>query len=278
MRLRLLVLIFASVAALSSLPTAAPAESQTAVVNGISKLFVRRGPGMQFPPFASLSEGSVVEIQSMEGQWARIGTANGQVGYVQRRYLETGRGETAPSPTKAAATVTRRARTPSPTRTTARAASPSPRRSAVPTATIPAIATITPTRTVTAAVTATSVPPTATVESGEDSGADGERDIEQGFADSYRSGSEPREVIDNAAIHRELQTLRIAVERLQRRLDEHAGLPTSLLPDAGDLSSESASISGGAVLLALIGAVGGWFLGSNYTRKQERGRRSRIRF
>lgn len=76
----------------------------------------------------------------------------------------------------------------------------------------------------------------------------------------------------------ELRQLRVAVERLQRRLDEMSGGPTSGLPMVNTPEEPPSTISGGAVLLCLLGVLVGWLLGSAYTRNQERGRRSRIRF
>ena len=289
------------------------AESQTAVVNGISKLFVRRGPGMQFPPFASLSEGSIVEIQDVDGTWARINTANGQVGYVQRRYLETGKGETAPTATRAASTPTRAPATATRAATATRPAATATR--ALPTWTRPA-ATATPTR-----VPATATPPAtrtreqpvevdtptpspqhsrstpATVVSAPSARhtltpqatVTATPTVEETVAPVIgidEDSAPPAPIasgtgstaVDEGAIHRELQSLRIAVERLQRRLDEYSGVPSSsMLPTNGE-RQEPSSVSGGAVLLSLVGAAVGWFLGSSYTRKQERGRRSRIRF
>ena len=244
------------------------AEAETAVVNGISKLFVRRGAGLEFPPFASLSEGSVVEIKAVEGEWAQIVTANGQVGYVQRRYLETGRGETA----RATLTPTRRAtrtRSPRPTRT------PTVMRpSATPTA---VRATRTPTElpptersadsTPTVSVADTATPTTApAVADGEEVRDESPAATVVGTPGSY-----------DGAIHHELRQLRVAVERLQRRLDEISGAPSGAIPMVEPVE-ESSSISGGTVLLTLIGIAIGWALGAAYARNQERGRRSRIRF
>lgn len=67
------------------LPVAASAT--TALVTGTEWVFVRRGPGNQFPPFARIPSGSTVEVQEIEGDWARIVTANGQVGFIHKKFL-----------------------------------------------------------------------------------------------------------------------------------------------------------------------------------------------
>ena len=41
----------------------AAAQSNTAVVTGTQRVFVRRGAGTEFPAFATLERGSVVEVQ-----------------------------------------------------------------------------------------------------------------------------------------------------------------------------------------------------------------------
>lgn len=75
-------------------------------------------------------------------------------------------------------------------------------------------------------------------------------------------------------LHAELTRLTAAVEGLQRRLDtQPAADPAASSPD-----SSSPPVSATSVLFAMIGILVGWLVGGTYGRKQERGRRSRIRF
>src|SRR5437870_3286473 len=65
-----------------TLPAPIWAQSGTAVVTGADRVFVRRGPGSEFAPFATVDKGSTVEVRSVQGEWALIVTAGGQSGYV----------------------------------------------------------------------------------------------------------------------------------------------------------------------------------------------------
>lgn len=78
--------------------SAISAQSKTAVVVGTSQLFIRRGPGTEFPPFATLTGGSQVHVQELHGQWARVATASGQVGYVHVKFLRMVEEEPEPTP------------------------------------------------------------------------------------------------------------------------------------------------------------------------------------
>ncbi|GBD26140.1 hypothetical protein HRbin30_01469 [bacterium HR30] len=83
------------------------AQARTAIVTGTEWVFIRRGPGNQFPPFARVPSGSTVEVQEIRDDWAQIITASGQVGFIHVRFLsfpdELGR---APAPTTPRATPT----------------------------------------------------------------------------------------------------------------------------------------------------------------------------
>src|SRR5574337_1505652 len=83
--------------------TATWAQGNTAVITGAEHVFIRRGPGTEFPPFATLSQGATVEIQEMLGEWARIRTVTGQSGYVRSTFLSPiGERPPAPPPPRAA--------------------------------------------------------------------------------------------------------------------------------------------------------------------------------
>ncbi len=76
--------------------------------------------------------------------------------------------------------------------------------------------------------------------------------------------------------HAEITRLATAVEGLERRIDARAS--------GGDAAPATPADGGGhgvsatAMLFAMIGILVGWLIGGTYGRKQERGRRSRIRF
>ncbi|GIW43836.1 MAG: hypothetical protein KatS3mg077_1118 [Candidatus Binatia bacterium] len=63
------------------------AWATTAIITGTEWVFVRRGPGNQFPPFARIPSGSTVEVQEVRDDWAQIITASGQVGFIHVRFL-----------------------------------------------------------------------------------------------------------------------------------------------------------------------------------------------
>lgn len=222
------------------------AQAQPAVVEGTTQLFIRRGPGTDFPPFATLTGGSQVEVQERRGSWARVTTASGQVGYVHTKYLRVLEDEAAkPTATKPT--------TPQPT---VAATSPRPTR--------PASAPMTPTRRRRAAeAAATPTDPSPTPDTTDTSSP---------------APTETRPWLPakpaNGNVQREIERLSEAVEALNRRLDQRFPLPDGITTPPGDAT---AGVSGGAVLLGLVGVFVGWFLGATYQRNKERGRRSRIR-
>jgi uncharacterized protein YgiM (DUF1202 family) len=225
---------------LAMMPLGAAAESRPAVVEGTTQLFIRRGPGTEFPPFATLTGGSQVQVEETHGAWARVTTASGQVGYVHARFLKMARAaETAPPPTSESATV-------------------QPTRWMSPTGAAP-----TEIRTSTATEveeqTTPVIEPTATP-------------VELPLEPQVRgSAGPPVSLPDEQA---EIRRLADAVEALGRRFDQRLPLPNG----AGSTMIEpTTGVSGGAVLLGLLGVIVGWLLGATYQRNKERGRRSRIR-
>ncbi|MCX8072515.1 MAG: SH3 domain-containing protein [Candidatus Binatia bacterium] len=176
----LVSLILWCLAALASLHAGAnPAQARTAIVTGTEWVFIRRGPGNQFPPFARIPSGSTVEVQEVRDDWAQIITASGQVGFIHTRFLSF---PEAPHP--GLATVTPRDQpagmsdlpptpwhqgvrsevatimpTPVPTRTPPPTRTPRATRTPFPTRTLTATRTITPTRSPSLTRTA---PPTRT--------------------------------------------------------------------------------------------------------------------
>lgn len=130
------------------------AQARTAIVTGTEWVFIRRGPGNQFPPFARIPSGSTVEVQEVRDDWAQIITASGQVGFIHVRFLsfpdETSRQIVPPS------RATPHHLTPSsPAMATPEA---SPRHTAAARAEFPQASTKTPTLTPTLKATRTPVP------------------------------------------------------------------------------------------------------------------------
>src|SRR5215468_850781 len=62
-------------------------QPTTALVTGVDRLVVRRGPGKRYAVFAVLSRGAKVDVHQIKGEWARIVTAAGQRGYVNGNFL-----------------------------------------------------------------------------------------------------------------------------------------------------------------------------------------------
>jgi hypothetical protein len=234
-------------------------------VTGAQRVQVRRGPGKHFPAFAVVNRGSKVDVQDIDGDWARIVTAAGQRGYVNSAFLTlTGERERAAVP---AATTLAAPRTGSPDAAELRA--------------------------VTDRSKALEAELRTASERGKALEADlrgaGERNkaleaeihgLQQQVAE-LKSRPEPASaaaVAGTEHVQTELARLAAAVEGMQRRLDARpAG--DAAAPMTTVLGDEPASVvSAGAVLLGMFGVLVGWFLGGAVGRKQERGRRSRIRF
>ncbi|HVN85010.1 MAG TPA: SH3 domain-containing protein [Candidatus Binatia bacterium] len=63
------------------------ADTTSAVVTGAELLYVRRGPGVGFPAFATIERGERVEVERLDGVWALVHLASGQSGYVHSTFL-----------------------------------------------------------------------------------------------------------------------------------------------------------------------------------------------
>jgi hypothetical protein len=227
-------------------------QANTALVTGAERVFVRRGPGTEFPPFASLARGSVVEVQEMQGEWSRVKTASGQVGYMHSNFLalpnEAGTGAGAvrsqpsgPAPTPAPALVP-----PPAVRSDSAALNALAEKNKALEAQVGALQE---------ELTALKNRPTQPAPT----------------AAPAASG-------DSEDLRAELKRLTAAVEGLQSRV---GGGVSSSAPPAGDAVPAEAterSVPSAALLLGAVGLLLGWLLGAAYGRSQERGRRSRIRF
>lgn len=232
---------------------AASAQSRQAVIAGAEMVFVRRGPGMNFPPFARLNKDSVVTIKGHQGEWVQVETASAQVGFVHGKYLTPLDREEAAAlapPLAAAGTAATtaetgdRAATPEATEATAERAAdrlaPWPPEIDPKDEIVPDLA-----------VAAPSDP----------------------FLRPERRTSMAEE---RAAIAEEIRLLTAAVANLERRIADNEPIDDGF--GSADRESDGGSVLGGAVLLGLLCTGIGWYLGSRYSRAQERGRQARIRF
>ena len=81
----------------ASAETASPAEGERSATVSTSngRLRVRSGPGADYDIVAYLNDGDTVTVLSVEGDWAKIRTADGQEGYTSVEFLNI---EEAPAP------------------------------------------------------------------------------------------------------------------------------------------------------------------------------------
>ncbi|MFI5398132.1 MAG: SH3 domain-containing protein [Candidatus Binatia bacterium] len=224
------------------------AQGNTAIVTGADHVFIRRGPGTGFPPFATLSEGATVEIQEMQGEWARVLTANGQSGYVNSTFLSLP-GEHPAKPSAVAMPAT----------TPTAASTPVEHQSA-------ALRTLTEQNKSLSAEVRRLQDELATMKS---------------QAEVMPSPAPTSAPVANEfeRLHSDLARLGAAVEHLQRRLDVETSAPRenvapSMAAPPEGVQRMTASTAG---LLAAIGFCIGWLLGNAYGRRHERGRRPRVR-
>ncbi|MFQ5665909.1 MAG: SH3 domain-containing protein [Candidatus Binatia bacterium] len=225
-------------------PVTASAQGSTAVVVGAERLFVRRGPGKTFPAFATVTKGTTVEVRELRGEWARIVTAGGQVGYVSSNFLAL------PSQERWGAAEASAVTPAAPARATAQAA--------------PGTLTLTErnralkaqVNRLQAELAARRSPPAATP----------------------ASKAAPGAGTDLERLHAELQRVAAVVDDIHRRVGGHAQSGTTRPATNAGMGKTPPAVSSTAIVLGLLGLVVGWLLGAVYGRSQERGRRSRIRF
>jgi hypothetical protein len=234
------------------LPPVGWGQGGTAVITGARRVFVRRGPGLEFQPFATLTNGTTVDVQEMQGEWARITTAGGQVGYVSSTFLAL------------PAEAERQSATP--------AAAPPP--GAAPMRSEPA-----PVRAVTERNKALEA---------EVRNLQQELEAQKSRADATPVpapvATTPVGTTDIEQLKGQLARLTTAVEGLQRGLAdarlaaEPPAATTTTTTPATPADGSPHSVSSTAILLGVVGLGVGWLMGSAFGRRQERGRRSRVRF
>ncbi len=90
-----------------TLAAAHGAERVAGVVRAAEAVYLRRGPGTEYPAFATLLRGAEVEVQGITGAWAAVRTASGERGYVHVAFLDLPAGATLPhvTPPGPAATI-----------------------------------------------------------------------------------------------------------------------------------------------------------------------------
>jgi len=73
--------------ALCVLLSAGRAVAVPAVVGGTELLYVREGPGTDYPVLSTLPRGDKVEAETTAGAWVRVRLAGGREGYVFAKYV-----------------------------------------------------------------------------------------------------------------------------------------------------------------------------------------------
>jgi hypothetical protein len=217
----------------------------TAVVTGADRVHIRRGPGLDHPPVATLPRGTTVEVQAMQGEWARVVTPHGQIGYVNSTFLALP-GEKPVAPPAAV---------PQAVPATPMAAEPA------------AVRSLREENAALAAQLRSVQDELNTLKSGPE--------LTAGAA-SPPTPQLVTAIPDAEQLHKEIGRLSAAIDGLNRRLDAN---PASDAMPITDVPTEMPHVVSTATLvLAGIGIFFGWVMGSAYGRRQERGRRSRVRF
>ncbi|HXQ21542.1 MAG TPA: SH3 domain-containing protein [Candidatus Acidoferrales bacterium] len=222
------------------------------MVTGAKRVFVRRGPGLEFQPFATLTNGTTVDVQEMQGEWARITTVGGQVGYVNSTFLSL------------PAEAERQSATP--------AAPPPP-------GTAPVRSEAAPLH----AVNERNKALEAEVRSLQQE-LEAQKSRAEATPVAAPAATTPGGATDIEQLKGQLAHLTTAVEGLQRGLAdarlaaEPPAATTTTTTPATPAEGSPHSVTSTAILLGVVGLGVGWLMGSAFGRRQERGRRSRVRF
>ncbi len=246
----------------------AAAQTNSAVVTGSEHLLLRRGPGAQFAPFATLTNGTTVEVQELQGKWARVVTAGGQVGYVKSNYLALHGEKPRHTPARSVTAAT-------------------PARSHTPAHSVtPAAPAATPDRAALAALEERNRELEAEIQRLRDDLAAAEAGaaatpgpvVTLAPAAGTPAASEPGNLSGGEPLQAELRRLTALVEALQTRLDERPPDPAPPLPLGAPFQEPPRAVSPAAVLLGIGGLGVGWIMGSMLGRREDRSRRPRVRF
>jgi hypothetical protein len=204
------------------------AEPVVATVRGAEALYVRRGPGTEYPAFATLEKGEQVQPQSRSGAWVLVRIPSGEEGYVHGNFLDLPAGAQLSGTEEPAA----------------------PAESSEPTH-------------------AESPPPAVDVAVDVAS--------EQPAAPMIPAPAPPAtpSVGDLAGLQADVQRLL----RLTEEVHDELATPPTLGPTNGSAVGYDQTPDPGPILaLAGAGLVLGFMLGTVYGRRQERNRRTRVRF
>lgn len=282
MAARLLPLGIVALALSTVLVHVAVAQPSTVAFVGADRLALRRGPGKEFPPFDSLKAGSRVEIEEIEGEWARVITPNGQRGYVHSNFLQIP-GEPAPAaapgqesprplPTATVPRPTERKRppTPSPTRTQKKRATATPSWTATRRADA-AAAAATPT-----AERSRQLTEEVNTLSARNAALEAELRAALDTVAALKGGAAASTPAAGADVSDELIRLTAIVNALQKQLEaQTARAGTGTISPVADVRQGLSSATVGA---GVLGIAVGWVLGTLLGRRADRSRRGRIRF
>jgi uncharacterized protein YgiM (DUF1202 family) len=267
-------------------------QTNMATVTGADRLAVRRGPGKQFPPFASLTAGSKVEVEELQGEWARIVTGSGQRGYVHSNFLSISAAGTTEAGTSAAAATTGATTTTSTpavapgdgAATRALATELQAARTSQKKLESELQAANDRTKALQSALDAATTRGKALeaeVGSLRERGRTLETELQaaQGEITTLRNrtqvaGAPAPSAGEPADLQAQVRRLTAAVEALERRLGRSS--ETGASETTPETATDPPSFSGVAILLGLAGVAAGWMLGGLFGRKPDR--RSRIRF
>jgi Bacterial SH3 domain len=213
----------------------------TGRVKGVEALNVRRGPGTQHPAFATVQRGAELEVLGLDGSWVKVRLPSGETGYVHIGYLELPAGVSIP----------RIEATPEAAQTAA----------ANPTATATPAGEATPVDSLAAlqAENAELRARLAALQMGTPSAGEATPAASPGSGD----------------VNADLQRLIRLTEEIRGELALRDAQKTPAAPpiDATEPPGQAATLA-----LAGAGLVFGFVLGTAYGRRQERNRRTRVRF
>jgi len=215
------------------------AEARPATVTGADRVFVRRGPSVGFQAFATVERGERVDIQGVSGDWALVKTASDEQGYMSGLYLTYLDG-TSVAGSSAPPTATVAAIPPVPTPAAAVGGAPPEPDLAQQNATL-----------------------TAKVKS-----------LEQEIQSLRSATTRPTPAADDlVALRAEVRRLADTTDALRSRLDAPGAGSVPLAFTGVEQWSTPTVVVIGAVALLL-----GWLIGGALAHREERNKRTRIRF
>jgi Bacterial SH3 domain len=215
------------------------AEARPATVTGADRVFVRRGPSVDFQAFSTVEKGQRVDVQGTTGDWALVKVPSGEQGYISGLYLVYLDGTpvagnlAAPTATATAAGV---AQVPTP-----------------------------------AGVAVSAAAGLAQENAALKAKAEG---LQQELDSLRKATTHPTPAADDiVALRAEVRRLADTTDALRSRLDSPGAGAVPLAFGGGEQWSTPTVVVVGAVALLL-----GWLIGGGLARREERNKRTRIRF